>query len=130
MINSIGVRRDAGAVDSLTIRLQDTDSDVASAAAVALGRIGNDAATKSLRAALAATPDNVRNAVAEGYVLCAERLHSQGNADAATEIYDEIRNADVPMQRIIEATRGAILARNQDGIPLLLEIFRSPNKKL
>lgn len=129
-INSIGVRRDAGAVDSLAMRLQDNDSEVASAAAVALGRIGNDAAAKSLRGALAAAPVNVRSAVAEGYVLCAERLHSEGKSDAATEIYDEIRNADVPMQRIIEATRGAILARNQDGIPLLLETFRSPDKKL
>ena len=54
----------------------------------------------------------------------------EGNSEAAAEIYDEIRNADVPMQRIIEATRGAILARNQDGIPLLLETFRSPDKKL
>jgi HEAT repeat protein len=130
MINSIGVRRDAGAVDSLTMRLQDNDPQVASAAAVALGRIGNETATQSLRTALASSPVNVRSAVAEGYVLCAERLHSQGHSDAATEIYDEIRNADVPMQRIIEATRGAILARNQQGIPLLLEIFQSPDKRM
>src|SRR5437868_11705452 len=46
-INSIGVRRDADAVDLLTARLQDQDAEVASAAAVALGRIGNAAATKS-----------------------------------------------------------------------------------
>lgn len=130
MINSIGVRRDSGAVDSLTTRLQDGDPQVASAAAVALGRIGNEAATQSLRAALAASPKNVRSAVAEGYVLCAERLHSQGQSSAATEIYDEIRKADLPMQRIIEATRGAILARNQQGIPLLLEIFQSPDKRM
>jgi len=63
-------------------------------------------------------------------VLCAERLHSEGNAVAATKIYDQVRAADVPMQRIIEATRGAILARNQDGIPLLQEILQSTDKKL
>ena len=129
-INSIGVRRDAGAVDPLIARLQDSDAEVASAAAVALGRIGNETATKSLRAALTSAPLGVRSAVAEGCVLCAERLHSAGNSEAATEIYDEIRTADVPMQRIIEATRGAILARKQDGIPLLLEILQSPDKKL
>ena len=33
-LNSIGVRRDAGAVDTLKTRLQDKDSEVASAAAV------------------------------------------------------------------------------------------------
>ena len=45
-------------------------------------------------------------------------------------MYDEIRKADVPKQRIIEATRGAILARNEKGIPLLMEQFRSPDKKM
>src|SRR5207248_6111247 len=48
-INSIGVRRDAVAVDHLTGRLDDRDAEVASAAAVALGRIGNAAAAKGLR---------------------------------------------------------------------------------
>jgi HEAT repeat protein len=130
MINSIGVRRDAQAVDALSKRLQDSDAEVASAAAVALGRIGNDDATKSLRDALAAAPAKVRSAIAEGCVLCAERLLFAGKSDAAAEIYDEVRNAEVPMQRIVEATRGAILARNQDGVPLLLETLRSPEKKL
>lgn len=130
MINSIGVRRDAGAVDSLIERLQDSDVEVASAAAVALGRIGNDDATTSLRAALSAATDDLRSAVAEGCVLCAERLHSEGNSAEAIEIYDQVRGADVPMQRVIEATRGAILARNEQGIPLLIETFQSPEVKL
>ena len=130
MINSIGVRRDANAVDSLTERLQDANADTASAAAVALGLIGNAAATESLRAALATAHEDNGSAVAEGCVLCAERLHSDGNSVAAIDIYDEVRNADVPMQRIIEATRGAILARNEGGIPLLLELLQSPEKKM
>ncbi len=129
-INSIGVRRDADAVDQLTARLQDKDTEVASAAAVALGQIGNASATKSLRAALAAAPAKVRSAVAEGCVLCAERLHAAGKSAEAVEIYDEVRKADVPKPRIIEATRGAILARNEEGIPLLLELFKSSDKGL
>lgn len=67
-INSIGVRRNANAASSLAARLQDKDAEVASAAAVALGRIGNAEATKSLRAALTAAPAKVRSAVAEGCV--------------------------------------------------------------
>jgi HEAT repeat protein len=130
MINSIGVRQDAKAVDLLTTKLQDPDAEVASAAAVALGHIGNNAATKSLRAALAGAPAKVRSAVAEGCVLCAERLHKEGESVAAADIYDEVRHADVPKQRILEATRGAILARSQKGIPLLLELFQSPDKAM
>jgi HEAT repeat protein len=130
MINSIGVRRDAKAVDSLTAKLRHADPEVASAAAVALGHIGNANSTKALRGALATAPARVRSAVAEGCVLCAERLLGEGKSDAATEIYDQVRNAKVPMQRVIEATRGAILARGQDGIPLLIEAFRSTNRKM
>ncbi|MEK6261074.1 MAG: HEAT repeat domain-containing protein [Planctomycetota bacterium] len=129
-INSIGIRRDANAVDALIGRLQDQDADVASAAAVALGRIGNAAATKSLRQSLTTEVATVRSAVAEGCVLSAERLHADGKSDEAVLIYDEVRKADLPKQRIIEATRGAILARKQQGIPLLLEQFQSPDKKL
>ena len=40
-LNSIGVRRDAASVGTLTGLLADPDAAVASAAAVALGRIGN-----------------------------------------------------------------------------------------
>ena len=127
-INSVGVRRDDGAVDPLTVRLQDPDVEVASAAAVALGHIGNTAATKSLRGSLVGTPAKVRTAVAEGCILCAERLMAEGKTNEAVEIYDEVRRAEVPKQKVLEATRGAILARKSDGIPLLIEQLRSQDK--
>jgi hypothetical protein len=63
-------------------------------------------------------------------VLCAERFLAKGKPAEAADIYDEVRKADGPKQRILEATRGAILARNRDGIPLLIEQFRSPDKGL
>lgn len=129
-INSIGVRRNAAAVDALSTRLQDKDVEVASAAAVALGRIGNEPATQSLRKELANSSPEVRTAVAEGLVLCAERSWTDGDAAVAVEIYDEIRVADVPQQRVIEATRGAILARGETGIPLLVEQLQSPEKAM
>lgn len=129
-INSIGVRRSSNAVEPLTAKLSERDIDVASAAAVALGRIGNAAATQRLREALAGAPIEVRPlAVAEGLVLCAERLMAEGKLDKAVEIYDEVRQAKVPKQRILEATRGAILARKSEGIPLLIEQLRSKDSR-
>ncbi|MBI3839038.1 MAG: PBS lyase [Planctomycetia bacterium] len=129
-INSIGVRRDANAVDQLTGHLKDQDSEVASASAVALGRVGNAAATKTLRQSLAGAAGAVRTAVAEGCILCAERLIAEGKLSEAAEIYDEVRRTDVPRQKILEATRGAILARKSDGIPLLIEQLRSSDHGL
>src|SRR5262245_1704797 len=130
VINSIGVRKDSGAVELLSKRLEDKDVDVASAAAVALGRVGNAAAAQSLRRALTGSPSSVRSAVAEGLILCAERYLADSNTSEATKIYDEVRKADVPRQRMLEATRGAILARGKDGIPLLVEQLRSNDKGL
>jgi len=130
VINSIGVRRDAAAVSPLIGHLRNQDADVASAAAAALGRIGNAPAAESLRQALAGAPVKVRSSVAEGLVLCAEHFLSEGQSGQAVDIYDVVRKADVPKQRVLEATRGAILARKQDGIALLLEQFHSPQKEL
>jgi len=129
-INSIGVRRDAAAVASLGRKLQNQDAEVASAAAVALGHIGNAQATEKLRQSLAGAPAKVRIAVAEGCILCAERRLAEGDSAEAAKIYDEVRRADVPKQRILEATRGAILARRSQGVPLLVEQLRSSDKAL
>lgn len=130
VLNSIGVRRDANSVEVLTKRLSDKDDEVASAAAVALGRIGNAASEKTLRIALTSGPAKVRSAAAEGCVLCAERLLAEGKSADAVALYDEVRKTELPKQRIVEATRGAILARKDEGIPLLIEQLRSTDKKL
>jgi HEAT repeat protein len=128
VINSIGVRRSPHAVDALATRLTSDDQEVAAAAAVALGRIGDDAAATLLRGELVASKPSLRAAAAEGCILCAERLVADGKLAEAAELFDEIREADVPRQRILEATRGAILARKPDGLPLLLEQLRSPDQ--
>ncbi len=130
MLNSIGVRRDAGSVEVLAKRLQDKDTEVVTASAVALGRIGNAPATELLAKALASAPAEARSGVAEGCVLCAEHLMANGKSAESAALYDQVRKAEVPMQRIVEATRGAILARNLDGLPLLLEQLKSPEKAL
>ena len=130
VINSIAFRRDSAAVPGLTGLLKENDEEVASTAAVALGRIGDDAAIKTLRASLAAAPQAVRSAVAEGCIYAAEQLLDDGKSTDAAELYDEVRQANVPKSRIAEATRGAILARGSDGIPLLVEQLRSDDRRM
>ena len=130
VINSIGVRADGGAVEGLAAKLKDADPEVVSAAAVALGRIGGEAALKALEPMLATAPAAVRSAVAEGCILCAERLLNQGKLLEASRLYDTIRKADIASQRIVEATRGAILARRAEGIPLLVQTLQSQDRAL
>lgn len=130
VINSIGARRDAEAVDGLAEKLAQQNVEVASAAAYALGRIGGDPAARVLEKSLATAPAAVRPAVAEGCVLCAEHYRVTGKTAEATRIFDAVRKASVPKQRILEATRGAILARQSAGLPLLLEQLRSTDPEL
>ena len=129
-INSIGAKQSAQAVDLLASRLTDNDEDVASAAAVALGKIGGEHAIHSFHQAFAAAKPAVRSAIAEAGILCAERLLAEGKNEKAAEVYDVIRDADLPKQRIVEATRGAIIARGNQGIALLVEQLRSPDKAM
>jgi HEAT repeat protein len=130
VINSLGVRRDARAVGELAKKLKDADPEVASAAAEALGQIGGGPAAKALEQALAKAQPDVRAAVAEGCILCAEKMLAAGKSSDAARLYDAVRRAQVPRQRILEATRGAILARGPSGIPLLLEQLRSADKAM
>src|SRR5262249_11714162 len=66
VVGSIGVRRDAEAVDRLAGLLKDSDAEVVQATAKALGRIGTAPAAKALMSGLAdASPAN-RPAFYEG----------------------------------------------------------------
>jgi HEAT repeat protein len=46
------------------------------------------------------------------------------------QLYDLVRKADVPRQKMMEATRGVIMAKKQDGIPMLIELLRSKDQDL
>ncbi len=129
-INSLGVRKDAGALAVLTQRLADRDPDVASAAAVALGHLGTLPAISALKSALPRANGAVQSAIAEGCIYAAEELLAAGKASDAAALYDEVRKAPVPAQRKLEATRGAILARGDDAAPLLIEQLQSPEQSL
>jgi HEAT repeat protein len=128
-INSIAVRRDVRAVGALAQKLGDSNADVASAAAVALGHIGGDLAATALTQSLANAPADVRSAAAEGCILCAEQLQARDRAADAVKLYDTVRRANVPEQRHLEAIRGSILASGSAGIPLLIEQLRSQDKE-
>ncbi len=128
-INSLGVRRDKGAVQLLVAQLKDPDADVAAAAAVALGHIDGDRSVSALRQSLASGPAELRAAAGEALILCAEHRLAEGKAAEATQLYDDVRTADVPPQRVLDATRGSILARGPAGIALLIEQLRSNDKQ-
>jgi len=128
VIGSLGVRRDAKAVEPLARMLADSDADVAQAAARALGRIGNSAAVQALTGALAAAPAANQLALYEGLLRAAESLAAAGRIDEAAPIYDRLRAVpQAPHQVRAAALRGAILMRRKAadaGLPLLAAALR------
>ena len=125
VIKSIGVRQDVNAVGALTKLLASDEVESATAAAETLGRIGGDKAIEALVLALGADVEPVRSEAAYACIICAERLSAANKAMAAANLYDAVRAANVPAHRVAQATRGAILARGAEGVPLLLEQLRS-----
>ena len=126
VIGSIGVRRDAKAVEPLARLLQNPDADVVQAAARALGRIGTPDAAKALEDALPGVRAANQPALCEGLLRAAEALAAKGQRDQAIAIYDRLRSLQpAPHQVRTAALRGAILTRGQDGLSLLQEHLQS-----
>lgn len=125
IIDSIGLRRDARAIPALGSLLASPEADVASAAAAALGRIGNAEAAAALEKALASASGSNAVAIADGCLRAAEVMLAAGQAEAAAAIYDHLRAGSVPKHLRMAALRGSILARGKAGIPLILEQLRA-----
>jgi len=126
IIGSIGARKDAGSVDALAKFLADADAGVAQAAARALGRIGTPAAAKAIDAALNSTAPANRLAFCEGLFRCAEAMLAAGQREGAIAIYDRLLSLEgAPHQVRSGALGGAILARGEQGLPLLKQSLAS-----
>jgi len=126
VIGSIGVRHDEKAVKTLSGFLKDPDADVVQVSARALGMIGTADAARKLESLLPGVSATNQLAVCEGLLRCAEALKAKGENRKAIAVYDSLRNLkQAPHQVKTAAWRGAIMAREKDGLPLLLQVLRS-----
>jgi HEAT repeat protein len=117
VINSIRKRRDAKASPALVRMMHGSDTDVARAAAAALGSIGGVSSAKELQSALAKTKGMVRMAVADASLVCAERLLADGNRDQALTLYASLSTPDVPKPVRLAAMQGIIREETSTNRP-------------
>jgi len=121
VMHSLGVRKDAEAVQPLSGFLTDPDPAVADAAARALGSIGAVSAPVLERALTQGSNAN-KSAIMEGLFRCAESM----SAGEAARIYEKIRNLpDLPHQMRVAALRGLVKCRGAETVPLLIETLRT-----
>jgi HEAT repeat protein len=104
VITSIGVRKDAKALDALSKLIEHSDPEVAGAAAAAVGSIGGMAASRSLQAALGRTKAPVFPVVARAALLCAEGMMAT-NRVRGLELYTQLSASTMPQPVRMAATR-------------------------
>ncbi len=124
LIDSLGWRRESQAVSLLAPLLSDADGVIASASASALGKIGGDEAVAALRTAAGNAPPQVRVAVLEALLQCAEDLRAAGNQRGAARIYRDLFDGESPMRFRVAAWRGLVLSDAGSRKTLMVEALR------
>lgn len=102
IVNLLGERRDAEAVQALCGIAGGDKLPAACAAVRALGKIGNEAAAACLAKALESTEVTVRSTTMDASLICAEALLKSGKRADGAAIYSELANETYP-----EAVRNA-----------------------
>jgi len=125
VIGSVGVRRDAKAVEALSKMLRDANAVVAQAAARALGSIATLEASNSLIDALPDASGDNQLALCEGLFRYAEAMAAKGQRNEAAGIYNRLSGLKAPRQVRAGAVRGAILTSEKGDLELLKKYLHS-----
>jgi HEAT repeat protein len=115
---SLGVRHEARAVPALAGGLSDANTNIATAVAFALGKIGGTDALSALKSALANAKEPVRSAVVDGLLACAYRLLADGKAADAAAAFQPLTDLKEKDFVRIAAFRGLIQATGPRGLKL------------
>ncbi len=129
IINSLGERRDASAVDMLGAYLRAAgDKDVIAAAIRALGKIGGPQAVKAMEAGRTAIPSELHPELAASLLECAEGLESSGDGNSAAPIYRSLYDPGLPSVIRSAACLGEMRSSKDRAAPLLLEALTSSDE--
>lgn len=128
IIDSLGERRERGAISELARRLTDPDAKVAGSAAAALGKIGGTPAVEALKAARPKVPAAVQRVIANALLRCAEQLRLEGQATEAAVLYQELYDSAEAEAVRIAAYRGWVLAAGDRAMALVGQALREGDR--
>jgi hypothetical protein len=109
VINSLGVRRDKKSTAALVALLNDSDKEIAAAAAAALGAIGTPESAKALEGFQAKASKDLQLAADDACLACAEALLAGGHKAEAMNIYKTLSKSKIKHVRLA-AMRGMLAA--------------------
>jgi len=126
MINSLGARRDAGSAAMLIGLLKGSDTEVAAAAAAALGRIGAKDADGPLLDFVATAPKQVKGAAYDAALELATTL-AKTDKPASVAIFEKLYAADRPVRVRCAALKGLATVTPAEATPEILKALASDN---
>ncbi|MEX2380838.1 MAG: HEAT repeat domain-containing protein [Opitutales bacterium] len=130
VIHSLGQRGERPAPHSLIDLLGDKDESVATAAALALGKIGGSRAGRAIEAALATIAPELRWAVADAYLRTADGFYADGEKDEAIVIYRRMYSEGEPYPVRAAALQGLVRADPDGAVPLLIDLLHDEDYRL
>lgn len=125
IINSLGERRDKAAVTPLSKLLNDTDKEVAQAAAASIGKIADSTAAEKLSIALKQASPEMHPALADAYLTCACNLAASGDKKAAADIYKELYTPAESATIRSAALVGIVAATPEKEVKLVVDVLKS-----
>ena len=120
LIHALGYRADPASVEVLGKQLADADASVAVAAAGALGKIGGPEAARLLAAAKQGSSE-LRRAIADARLCCANQMLNHGNTVEAAKIYQELGAPSQPRPIRRGALAGQLRAAGDGATAMVLE---------
>ena len=128
LCDSIGARHDREAVPALAELVKDTDPQIVSSAATALGKIGGAQAVEALKASKAKAPATAQPTILDGLLLCADQFRTGDDKKAASALYKEIYESDAPEHIRTAAYRGSVLAAGDQAVALLAKALTGEDR--
>ncbi|HUU96031.1 MAG TPA: HEAT repeat domain-containing protein, partial [Phycisphaerae bacterium] len=130
LINSLGARGEQASINMLSEMVADEDPAVAAAAIAALGDIGGIPAVETLAAARSSAPAELRAAVTNAYLRCAQRLPDEGATERAAKVFDELYVPTESRRIRIAALSGLVCTRPEQSLPLLLDLITGDDESM
>ncbi len=128
VIGSIGQRGDNKAVPELAKLITGDNPKVARAAIEALGRIGGSKAGNAL--VDVRVPANLKAAYDNAYLMCADKMLTEGKKNEALDIYSRMIVPDNYTWIRIAAYKGLVQAEKDRAVPYILALLRDKDLDL
>ena len=130
VVNSLGMRGDAESAGALLPLLGDSDPQIVSAAAAALGRIATPEAAVALLNFKAKAPAALQAVAADACLDAAARVLKRGQVDAAAKIYETLDSDKEPEHVRMAAFRGMVTAKPAEATPRLVKALAGDDEGL